>query len=96
MDEGDIGDFAKQNIGYVINALKNEDLTEIEKLLFIINNIGQDIVREKLHVQYQTLQHRKQLSDRKADSLKMAERIHALDDDRREKILNYINEMENL
>ncbi len=96
MDEGDIGDFAKQNIGYVINALKNEDLTEKEKLLFIINNIGQDIVREKLHVQYQTLQHRKQLSDRKADSLKMAERIHALDDGRREKILNYINEMENL
>lgn len=96
MDEGDIGDFAKRNIGYAIEKLKNEDLTEKEKLLFIIENIGQDIVRERLRGKYQILQHQKQLKEQENDSIKISERIHALDSEKRKKILNYINEMENL
>ena len=96
MDEGDIGDFAKHNIRYAIQELKKECLTEEEKLLFIIENIGQDIVREKLRGKYQIFQHRKQLSNQETGSMKIAERIHALDAERREKVLNYIYEMENL
>ena len=96
MDEGDIGDFAKQNIRYAIEELKKKDLMGEEKLLFIIENIGQDIVREKLRGKYQIFQYQKQLSNQENDSMKIAERIHALDSERREKVLNYIYEMENL
>ena len=96
MDEGDIGDFAKQNIRSVIEALKNENLSEEEKLRFIIDNIGQDIVRERLQGKYQILQQQKQRNNQENDSMKMAERINALDTERREKVLNYINEMEKL
>lgn len=96
MDEGDIGDFAKQNIRYAIEELKKKDLMGEEKLLFIIENIGQDIVREKLRGKYQIFQYQKQLSNQENDSMKIVERIHALDSERREKVLNYIYEMENL
>lgn len=96
MDEGDIGDFAKQNIGYAIEKLKNEELTEEEKLLFIIENIGQDIVRERLRGKYQILQYQKQLREQEDDSIEISQRIHALDSEKRKKILNYIIEMENL
>ncbi|MCH5258754.1 MAG: AAA family ATPase [Lachnospiraceae bacterium] len=96
MDEGDIGDFAKQKIRYAIEELKKERLTEEEKILFIIENIGQDIVREKLRGKYQVFQHQKQLRTQEANSMEMAERIYALDVERRKKVLNYISEMENL
>lgn len=96
MDEGDIGDFAKQKIGYTIEELKKERLTEEEKILFIIENIGQDIVREKLRGKYQVFQHQKQLRTQEANSMEMAERIYALDVERRKKVLNYISEIENL
>lgn len=95
MSEGDIGDFAKQKIGYAIKELKKEYLAEEEKIYFIIENIGQDVVRERLRAKYQKIQKRKQLKHQEADSMIIAERIHALDVEKREKILNYMKEMEN-
>lgn len=94
MEEGDIGDFAKQNIKLVIQALKEENLTEEEKLLFIIENIGQDIVRERLRGKYQLLQQRKQKQEH--DSMEIAQKINALDSTQREKVLNYINQMKTM
>lgn len=96
MSEGDIGDFAKQNIKLVIQALKEENLTEEEKLLFIIENIGQDIVRERLRGKYQLLQQRKQIQDQEHDSMEIAQKINALDSTQKEKVLNYINQMKTM
>lgn len=96
MEEGDIGDFAKQNIKNVIQALKEEDLTEEEKLSFIIENIGQKIVRERLRGKYQLLQQSKQAKKHDYDSMEIAERINALDPTQREKILNYIYQAETM
>ena len=95
MDEGDIGDFAKHNIRYAIEELEREELTEEEKVLFIIENIGQDIVRKKLRGKYHIFQNRKQLSNQENSSMKIAERIHALDAESREKVLEYIYKIEN-
>ena len=51
---------------------------------------------ENLRGKYHIFQYQKQLSNQENDSMKIAERIHALDSERREKVLNYIYEMENL
>lgn len=87
MDEGDIGEFAKKQISETIASLKQNDLAEEHKLLFIIDNIGQDVIRKQLHQKFQLLK-------RQNKHTTLDERINALDAEKREEVLNHLKNLE--
>lgn len=87
MDEGDIGEFAKKQISETIASLKQNDLAEEHKLLFIIDNIGQDVIRKQLRQKFQLLK-------RQNKHTTLDERINALDAEKREEVLNHLKNLE--
>lgn len=90
MDEGDIGDFAKENIQYVVEQLNSERLDDEEKLLYIIENIGQDLVRQKLESRYLAVRE-KQPTD---DPLNVVYMLNQMNTSDREKVKCFIEKLQ--
>ncbi len=90
MDEGDIGDFAKENIQYVVEQLNSERLDDEEKLLYIIENIGQDLVRQKLESRYLAVRE-KQPTD---DPLNVVYMLNQMNNSDREKVKCFIEKLQ--
>lgn len=90
MDEGDIGNFAKKNIQYVAEQLNRGCLDEEDKLLYIIENIGQDLIRQKLKNRYLAVR-KKQRADAQTNAVNL---LNQMDPKDREKVIRYMKQLQ--
>ena len=91
MNEGDIGDFAKKNIQFAINELKKGRDIEKGKLQYIIDNIGQAIVKNTLQKKLEALQYRRNYTSEIDNALKT---LNSLNPEDRRKVLDMVNQLE--
>lgn len=84
MDDGNIGEFSKSKIKTIIKAIKNYETFEEEQLLYLIDSIGEEMVRKKLH---QDMRKKRPMVE------EFVEQWLKYDDKQKEKILQILKEL---